>query len=74
MMPLLEEIESELKDDIRMSKINVDNIDNQEIIDEYQIMTLPTIKIFKDGKVIGNFIGLKNKEMLVKDILSLIKT
>ena len=41
-------------------KLNVD--DNEEIAREYGIMSIPTLLIFNDGKLINTSVGLKSKE------------
>jgi len=39
---------------------------------EYRIQSIPNMKLFKGGKVIGEFIGMRNKETLKSEIESLI--
>ena len=73
MMPIMDSIATEIDAQVKITKMNTANADVQAFIEQFQIMSLPTIKIFKDGKIIGNFIGLKNKESLIKEILELIK-
>jgi len=35
---------------------------------EYQIQSIPNMKLFKSGKVIKEFIGLRSKEMLQQEL------
>lgn len=67
--PILEEIEKEFEEKIKVYKINVD--ENQNISNQYQIEAIPTIFIFKDGKIIDKIIGLITKEELKEKINSL---
>lgn len=54
--PILEELSTTYK----VCKINVD--ENQELAIEHQVMSIPTVFIYKDGKQINKFIGYKTKE------------
>lgn len=48
MAPILKQLKAELKDEISIIKINVDN--NQPIAAKYQVQGVPTFIIFKNGK------------------------
>lgn len=63
--PIIEEISEELKD-IRFVKVNVD--ENQEIASEYSVFSIPTFIIFKNGKVVSQFVGAQPKEAFLKEI------
>lgn len=58
--PILEELSTTYK----VCKVNVD--ENQELAREYEIMSIPTVFIYKDGKQINKFIGYKTKEEIEK--------
>jgi thioredoxin 1 len=60
--PILEELAEELGDDVKICKVNVDN--NSDIAGKYEIRAIPTILIFKDGKVADTVVGLSSKEDL----------
>lgn len=49
MHPVLEQLKAELGDSIRIIKIDVDN--NEEISAEYNIQSVPTLMLFKNGNV-----------------------
>lgn len=55
--PILEELNGELGDKITIAKVNVD--DNPETAGAYGIMSIPTLKLFKDGKEVGSAVGLR---------------
>ena len=63
--PSLEEIAEE-KDDLRIVKLNVD--DNQATAARYQVMSIPTLLLFKDGQVAHQIIGALPKNRLVQEL------
>jgi len=68
--PILEEIEKELKNKIKILKINVD--ENQNISSQYQIDAIPTLFLFKDGQIIEKIVGLITKEEIMEKLNRLI--
>lgn len=64
--PVVEEIATEL-DDVKVGKINVD--EQRELGQKYNIMSIPTLLVFKDGKVDATSVGVKSKA----EILELLK-
>jgi len=72
MAPALEELADSLKGKIKIAKVNTEIPENQQLAVQYQIQSIPNMKLFKGGKIIGEFIGLRNKETLQKEIEALI--
>jgi len=66
MHPILEEIDKELSEQIKICKINVD--ENPEISMKYEIMSIPNLKLFKNGQIIDNFIGFRPRETFIKEL------
>ncbi len=66
MPPILKDIKSELKDSVRIIKVNVDK--NPMIATEYQIRSIPTVIIFKKGEVQWKGVGIHQAPEL-KNIL-----
>lgn len=62
--PIMEKLEKEYKGKASIIKMNVQ--DNQEIPGQYDIMSIPAVKLFKNGEVVDEFIGLKSEDS-VKD-------
>ncbi len=60
--PILEELSTELSGSVKIGKVNVDN--NSELASQHEVRAIPTIKIFKDGKVADTVVGLSSKEDL----------
>lgn len=66
MSPIIEELAEEVKATAKVGKLDVD--ENPKRASEYGIMSIPSLKIFKEGKVVKEFMGLQQKEVL-KDAL-----
>jgi thioredoxin 1 len=63
--PILEEINGE-RDDLRVVKLNVD--ENQEIAVRYEILSIPTMIVFKNGQVARKVIGALPKARLEAEL------
>ena len=63
--PALEEIVEE-RDDLRIVKLNVD--DNQQTAARYNVLSIPTLILFRDGEVAKQIIGAMPKKRLVQEI------
>jgi thioredoxin 1 len=66
MSPVLKEVKSELKESIRIIKVNVDK--NPVIATRYQIRSIPTLVVFKNGQPCWTGSGLRNASELNKII------
>jgi thioredoxin 1 len=62
--PALEEIAGEMAGKIKIAKVNVD--ENQDIAAQYGIRSIPTLMIFKDGKLAATKVGAGSKSDLSK--------
>jgi len=62
---VLEEYQTD-RPEYKIVKINVD--ENDKFAREYGILAIPTILIFKKGKLVGRIIGFKDKEDLDREI------
>ena len=60
--PVIDELAEELADKVKICKLNVD--ENQKTAMEYGIKGIPTVLLFKDGKVVEQSVGLVAKEQL----------
>ena len=60
MSPVIDEIAEEMKETVKVGKINVD--ENQDLAMEYGVMSIPTIVILKNGEVQKTFVGVTDKE------------
>ena len=62
--PLVDEIAGEMEDTIKVGKINVD--EEPDLAKQYGVMSIPTLLLFKDGKVAATSIGVKPKAEILK--------
>lgn len=65
MAPVVEELANELQDKAKVGKINVD--ENQNLAMEYNVMSIPTLIIFKEGKEFKRFVGVRDKNELLNE-------
>lgn len=66
MEPVLEEIAGEMEESLQVVKIDIDQ--NQETPMKFNVMNIPTLLFFKDGKEVDRVIGAVPKKQLVKKI------
>jgi thioredoxin 1 len=66
MGPIISELAQESGDKFKVGKINVD--ENPAISKSLSIMSIPTIMIFKNGKIIKQLVGLQSKESLKEEL------
>lgn len=60
--PVVEELAEQLKDSIKIMKLNVD--ESQKTALNYNVRSIPTLILFKEGKVFDTLIGLVPKDRL----------
>ncbi len=60
--PIVDEIASE-RGDLKIGKINID--EQQELASAFQIMSIPTLVMMKEGKVINQMIGARPKSQIL---------
>lgn len=58
--PLIDELGDELKDRVKVLKVNVD--ENQEIAEKYNISSIPTVLIIENGIAKNTLIGFRQKQ------------
>jgi thioredoxin 1 len=64
--PILEEIANEQGDKIKIGKLNVD--DAPATAQQFQVMSIPTLILFKDGEVQKRVVGARGKGQLLEEI------
>jgi thioredoxin 1 len=64
--PILEEIANEHAGKIRICKVNVD--DNLAIARRFEVLSIPTLILFKDGQMQLRLVGAKGKNQLVQEL------
>jgi thioredoxin 1 len=66
MLPLIEELEQEYAGRVSFVKINVD--ENSMVPSTFNVMSIPTFILFKDGKVAQQFVGARSKADMQREI------
>ena len=61
--PVLEEVADQLKDKANIYKVDIDQ--TQSLAQQYRVMSVPTMKIFKNGEVVETIVGLHSKSVLL---------
>ena len=64
--PILDQIASEHSEKLDIVKVNVD--ENPQLAMDYQITSIPALKVFKGGEVAHTIIGAKPKAALENDL------
>ena len=62
--PVLEELSSDMSDQVGVYKVNVD--DNTELAQEHGVQSIPTLLVYKNGSLSETIVGLKTKEELIE--------
>lgn len=60
MSPVIDEIAEEMGDSIKVCKINID--EEQNLAVKYNVMSIPTFIVLKDGKEVDRSVGVQSKE------------
>ena len=63
LLPVIEELAGEIKN-AKICKINVD--EQRELAAKFNVMTIPTLMVFKNGQVVKTSIGVKPKAEIIK--------
>ncbi len=66
MGPVIDELSSELTN-VKIGKLNAD--EHPTVAQEYGVMSIPTMKVFKGGEIVKEFVGVQEKGAL-KAVLS----
>lgn len=69
--PTIEEIANEMEGKIKVCKMNVD--ESVEYPQQYGIMSIPTVMLFKNGQAVQTMIGLEPKEAYLSKISEILK-
>lgn len=66
MGPIVEELATEMGNKTKVGKLNVD--ENPVTAQNFSVMSIPTIIIFKEGKKVKQLVGVQSKESLKEDL------
>jgi len=65
--PIIEEMARDYAGRVLFGKLNVD--ENREVATQYQIMGIPTLLVFKNGKLVDRIVGAMPRQMLEPKII-----
>ena len=68
--PAVTQLAEELKDHLKVGKLNVD--ENPKSTQDFQVFSIPSLKVFKGGKVIGEIVGAAPKPVIEQKLKSII--
>lgn len=66
MAPVLNDVADELSGNQKVGKINIEQ--QKTLANQFKVRSIPTLILFKNGKEVKRFVGIKQKEFLVKEI------
>jgi thioredoxin 1 len=66
MAPVLNEVANELTGNSYVGKVNIEQY--HSLAQKYQVRNIPTLILFKNGREVNRFVGVKNKEFLLQQI------
>jgi len=70
--PVLEELARELADRVDIVQLDIDA--NPEVTNTYEVRSVPTLSVFKDGQRVKQLVGARPKGDLIRLIESALKT
>lgn len=65
-LPIIEEFSGEMEGKATVGKVNVD--EELELAQSFGIQSIPTLILFKDGKLVKKLVGLHSKEALYEEV------
>ena len=73
MAPVLESIASDMDDKVDVVKVDVEaSAENQKLAAQYEVQSIPNLKIFKGGKLVRELIGYRPKDTLLAELKSVL--
>jgi thioredoxin 1 len=64
--PILDEIATEQAGKVKIAKLNVDN--DPELAQRFDVMSIPTLIVFKNGQAAKRMVGAKGKGQLLQEL------
>ncbi|MGN6712723.1 thioredoxin [Anaerocolumna jejuensis DSM 15929] len=61
--PIVEQVAEETIDTVKVGKVNVD--EEPELAQQFRVMSIPTLVVMKDGKVVETSVGVKPKQAIL---------
>lgn len=64
--PIVEDLADQMADVLDVCKVNVE--ENQDLAVRFQVMSIPTLMLFKDGKAVHTVVGAVPRDRLVQEL------
>jgi thioredoxin 1 len=64
--PILSEIADEYQGKLKIGKLNVD--ENAGLTQQYNVLSIPTMKFFKHGQIVGEIVGAAPKTTIINEL------
>lgn len=68
MAPILESLAAKFDGKLKIVKVDTEEKDNQSLAINYQIQSIPNMKLFKNGEVIKDFIGFRPEALFTEEL------
>jgi thioredoxin 1 len=72
MAPILENLATNFDGKLKVVKVDTEQPDNQKLAMDYQIQSIPNMKLFKNGELVKDFIGFRPEVPFAEELKSLI--
>lgn len=66
MSPIVDDLAEQMASVLKVCKVNVE--DNQDLAARFQVMSIPTLMLFKDGKAVHTVVGAVPRDRLVQEL------
>ena len=66
MAPILNDVADELSGNSAVGKINIE--EQKSLADRFKVRSIPTLILFQNGKEVKRFVGIKQKDFILKEI------
>lgn len=66
MAPVLNDVASELNGNSHVGKVDIQQY--QSLANQFKVRSIPTLILFKNGKEVNRFVGIKSKDFLLKEM------
>jgi thioredoxin 1 len=70
--PAIDAISEEYEGKVKVGKVNTE--ENAAIATKYQVSSIPSLMIFKDGEIVDRFVGLQPKEAIAAKLDAVLQT
>lgn len=73
MAPVLEELAKRFEGKLKIVKVDTEEGENYNLATQYQIMSIPNLKLFESGKAVKDFIGYRSVEVFAEELTNELK-